>query len=107
MLFDSVDFPRVGSFAGRPVVPGAHDAPGKATQRGRSVTFVTFRASAARTRRLERMRSWSNLCLTFHALGRHLLADAMEAAAAGQDMVGALAHHRAGDRKSTRLNSSH
>src|SRR3546814_4292281 len=85
MLFDSVDFPRVGAFAGRPVVPGAHDAPGKATQRGRSVTFVTFRASAARTRRLERMRSWSNLCLTFHALCRHLLAD----------------------RKSTRLKSSH
>src|SRR3546814_17678055 len=42
------------------------------------------------------MRAWSNLCLTFHALGRHLLADAMEAAAAGQDMVGALAHPRAG-----------
>src|SRR3546814_17337176 len=83
MLFDSVDFPRVGAFAGRPVVPGAHDAPGKATQRGRSVTFVTFRASAARTRRLARMRSWSNLCLTFHALGRPLLAYEMEAAVAG------------------------
>src|SRR3546814_390193 len=33
-------------FADRTVVPGVHDPQGKAKQRGRSVTFVTFRAQA-------------------------------------------------------------
>src|SRR3546814_7628644 len=33
-------------FADRPAVPGVHDTQGKAEQRGRSVTFVTFRAAS-------------------------------------------------------------
>src|SRR3546814_15017690 len=35
-------------FADRPAVPGAHDTREKAKQGGRSVTFVTFRASRRR-----------------------------------------------------------
>src|SRR3546814_12912884 len=74
---------RVGSVADRTVVPGAHDTRGKAKQRGRSVTFVTFRAlwksfwgclgrrPAASTRRAPRARR-SRPSVIDQRLGFHL-----------------------------------